>query len=107
MVMPGFRLTLTGPASETWLSFSSALRIASRAREITCALVTPLVADRFELEAVLRKTGMGGGNGGPLKVAVEFGIGRRPAMGVSERLLIALGADMLDVRFGSSMAVQP
>lgn len=63
----------------------------------------PFVADRFELEAVLRKTGKGGGAAGPLEVAVEFGMGRRPLIGVSERLLMALGADMLDVRFGNSM----
>lgn len=70
---------------------------------MTCALVTPFVAERFELDAVLRKAGIGGGGGGPLEVAVEFGIGRRPTIGVSERLLMALGAEILDVRFGSSI----
>lgn len=103
IVMPGFRLTLTGPASDTWFSFSRAVRIASRASETTCAVVTPFVADRFELDAVLRSAGTGGGGVGPLEVAVELGIGRRPTMGVSDRLLIAFGAEMLDVRLGSSM----
>ena len=70
---------------------------------MTWAEVMPLVADKFELEAVLRKAGIGGGGAGPFEVAVELGIGRRPAIGVSDKLLIAIGAEILDVRFGSSI----
>ena len=51
---------------------------------------SPLAADKFELEAALRRVGMGGVCAcvgvGPLDVAVEFGIGRRPLGGFSDML---------------------
>jgi hypothetical protein len=80
--------------------------MASRASATTWEEVIPFVADKFELEAVFRNVGIEGGGGGgtgPFEVAVELGIGRRPALGVSDKLLIAIGAEMLDVRFGSSI----
>lgn len=43
--------------------------------------------EREELEGTLRRVGIGGGGGGPLDVAAEFGTGRRPDMWFSGKLL--------------------
>lgn len=103
-VTPGFRLAPTAPASATWFSLSSAFRMASRAREITCEGGNPLEAERFELEAALGKVGTGGVRVGPLEVAAELGTGRRPDMEVSDTLLVLGGAEAPGGRSGMSMA---
>jgi hypothetical protein len=50
-------------------------------------------AEREELEGMLRKVGIGGGGGGPLDVAAEFGTGRRPDTWFSGKLLVTEGCD--------------
>lgn len=85
MVTPGCRLALTALASATWFSLSRAVRIASRASDKTWEEFIPFATAKFELEADLRMVGIGG-CWGPLEVAAEFGIGRRPDSGFSDKL---------------------
>ena len=77
--------------------------MASRARDMTWEGGRPLEADRFVLDAALRKVGREGVPVGPFDVAAELGIGRRPAMGFSDRLLVFGGMEVPGNRSGRSM----
>lgn len=106
-VTPGFRLPPGTPGSATWLSLSSALRSASRASATTCDGGKGSEADRFVLEATLRKVGIGGVGVGPFDVADEFGIGLRPPEGFSGTFLAVAGIEAPGIRSGRSMPGYP
>lgn len=65
------------------------------------------MADRFVLDGILRRVGMGGVGVGPFDVAAEFGIGRRPPEGFSGTFLAVIGIEAPGIRSGRSMPGNP